>query len=34
MLKYHTASVNLKIAEFEPGYEIIMGAGDILDIIA
>lgn len=34
MLKYHTASENLKIAEVEPGSGLITSPGDMLDIIA
>jgi len=34
MIKYHTGSVNLKIAEVEPGSELITSPGDMLDIIA
>lgn len=34
MIKYHIASVNLKIAEVEPGSDLITSSGDMLDIIA
>jgi len=34
MLKFHTASVDLKIAEVESGSDLITSPGDMLDIIA
>lgn len=34
MIKYHTASGSLKIAELEPESDLITSAGDMLDILA
>jgi hypothetical protein len=34
MIMYHTGSGSLKIAEVDPGSDLITGPGDMLDIIA